>query len=258
MVSLPHQMDRCEVCGHKTLKIDLVRTNVDFLAAAGSNYFYNSSYNSSFWTVDTAVDAGLISMGPFADQSRVVIGDDNTLTESYGSQTWTGSGVLRSIVAVDASAAVSLVFAADIGPYQQETVPSTTFVFGLCDSDGSNKEQLSSWTVTGNQRAWYTLNIADVPAGKSSAALYFYVSVTAVGKKWWIDRIQLIKNAVSINSEAFVPTAGSAVDRVDTPMMTVRKVCQGCFEKPRVRSEQYNREAEQRTEDPVQVNIQEV
>ena len=257
-MDFPHQMDRCQVCGQRTRKIDLVRTNVDFLAADGSNYFLQSSYASSFWTVDTAVDAGLISMGPFADESRVVIGDDNTTTESFGSQTWTGSGVFRSIVAVDASAAISLVFAADIGPYQQESVPSTAFTFGLCDSDGSNKEQLSSWTVTGNQRAWYTMDIADVPAGKSSAALYFYVSVVAVGKKWWIDRIQLIKDAVSIKSEAFVPTAGSAVDRVDTPMMTVRKVCRECFEKPRLRSEQYNREAEQRTEDPVAVDIQEV
>ena len=257
-MNLPHQSDRCDVCGSRTRKIDLVRTNVDFLAAAGSNYFLYSSYNSSFWTVDTAVDAGLISIGPFADNARIVIGDDNSRTEAYGSQTWTGSGVLRSTTAVDASTWTSLVFAADIGPYQRETSPSTTFTLGLCDSDGSNKEQLSSWTVTGNQRAWYTLNIADVPAGKSAAALYFYVSVVALGKKWWIDRIQLIKDAVSINSEAFVPTAGGSADRVDTPMMTVRKVCRDCFEKPRLRSEQYNREAEQRTEDPVAVDIQEV
>lgn len=249
-------MDRCEVCGRRTRKIDLVRTNVDFMAAGGSNYINNSSYTTDSWAVDTASDAGNISIGSFADHARISISDGNTLTEINGPQTWSGSGTIRTTYSIDVSSWSTFVFSADIGPYHRETSPSTTFSLGICDSDGSNKEELSSWTVNANARAWYTLNVSDIPAGKSASALYFYISATAVGKKWWADRIQLEKNVTKMG--AFVPTTGSSIDRVDTPMMTVRKVCADCFERPRLRSEQVNREAEQRTEDPVSVDIQEV
>ena len=254
--AIARQLDRCDVCGVKIHKHKLVRSNMDFLAAAGSNYLTYSSYSASGWTVDTATSAGVISIGPYADRARVSVSDSNTLTEVLGSQTWLGSGVLRSTAGVDASSWTSLVFAADVGPYQQETSPEITFTIGLCDSDGTNKEEYASRTTKGNLRVWFTVNIADLPAGKSASALYFYISATAVGKNWWADRLQVMKDVVKLGT--FIPTSGSSVDRIDTPMMTVRKVCPDCREPVLSRSERYNRAAELRNEEPIALDIQEV
>jgi len=254
--SIARQLDRCDVCGKKTHKKNLVRTNMDFLAGEANNYLLYSSYNASGWTAVTASDQGTPSIGPYADVARVVVSDDNTATESFGSQTWGGSGTLRSTDAIDASTWTSLVFAVDLGPYHRETSPETTFTLGLCDSDGSNKELQKTVVTSGSLRAWFTINIADLPVSKTSSALYFYVSATAVGKNWWVDRMQVEKNATRPGT--FVPTSGTAVDRVDTPMMTVRKVCANCREPLFKKSERYGRVAEQRTDAPVSVDIQEV
>ena len=254
--AIGRQLDRCDVCGVKIHKQDLVRTNMSFLGVAGSNYLLYSAYNATGWTVDTATDAGAISVGPYADRARVRISDDNTRTEVDGTQTWLGSGVLRSITGIDASAWDSLVFAADIGPYFRETSPETTFTLGLCDSDGTNKELLATYTTAGSIRAWYALDIADVPAGKDDSDLYFYISVTAVGKNWWADRLQVSKDIPRVG--AFIPTSGSSVDRVDTPLMTVRKVCSNCREPLLSKTEQYSKIAEQRTEEPISLDIQEI
>ena len=93
---------------------------------------------------------------------------------------------------------------------------------------------------------------------KSSSALYFYISATAVGKKWWANRLQVIKDATHIRDNAFIPTTGSSVDRVDTPIMTTRKVCDRHREELLSKSERYGRIAEQRSDEPIAVDIQEV
>jgi hypothetical protein len=251
---LPHQLDRCDICGKKTHKIDLVRTNVDFLAAGGYNDVQQSSADAGFTC--SATPAGNISYGNYCDRARVSVGDDNTTSIVHGIRTWDGAGVLRTN-GVIAGSWTSLVFAADVGPYEQETSPEMTFDVGLIDSDGSNKELVRSFTISAGMRIWFTINIADLPASKSSGNFACYIE-TASSNKWWADRLQIIKNATSLHGQAYVPTSGSTIDRIDTPMMTVRKVCKSCFEKPWKRSEQYNRSAEQRTEDPVAVDIQEV
>ena len=255
--AIARQLDRCDICGRKVHKKDLVRTNIDALAVGGSNYLIESSYGTS-WTIATASDAGAISSGPYADVMRVSIDDSNNTTEVFGSQTWSGSGVLRSNTAIDASTWTSLVFVADMGPYDRETSPEISFKIGLCDSDGSNKEQYGLWLVNSSTRAWFTFNIADTPVSKSSNALHFYISATAVGKKWWVDRMQVIKDATHIRDNAFIPTTGAAVDRVDTPIMLTRKVCDRHREELLSKSERYGRIAEQRSDEPIAVDIQEV
>jgi len=255
--AIGYQLDRCDVCGKKVHRRDLVRTQVEFLAAEGSNYLNYSSYNVSGWTIRTAADAGVISIGPYADRARVRVADDNTLTEILGSQTMTGTGALTTDQGIDASSWTSLVFAVDVGPYHRSTSPELTVVLSLCDSDGSsNLETLATFTTKGDMRAWGTIDIADMPASKSSSELYFRVDVTpATGEKWWVDRMQVAKDMVKLGT--FVPTSGASVDRIDTTMMTMRKVCTNCRERILSKTEQRGKIAEIRTEQPVDIMNQE-
>ena len=250
--AIGRQLDRCDVCGVKIHKQDLVRTNMDFLAAAGNNYIQQSSYASG-WLCD-ASDAGTISSGPYADRMRVVISDDNTSTESFGVQTWDGAGTFYGLGA-DVSSWTRFVFSADVGPYDRETSPETTFTIGLIDTDGLNKEVQRTITTSGALRVWFTMDVADIPAGKSASNLRPYIA-TATTNKWWVDRLQLEKDVSRYG--AFIPTTGSSVDRTDTAMMTVRKVCPDCREPLLSKTEQYSKIAEQRTDEPIALDIQEV
>jgi len=254
--AIARQLDRCDVCGKKIHKRDLVLTNVDFLAVGGSNYFTYSSYNSSLWTIDTSSDGGVISIGPYADRARISVSDGNTLTEVQGSKTLTGSGTVRTSSLVDVSSWDSMVFALDVGAYQQNTDVEVAVAIGTCDSDGSNKVQAATFTANPSARAWAYILPTSIT---DSSAAYFYVTGTvSTGDSWWIDRMQLIKNATGLTGNAFIPTAGSTVDRVDTPSMTVRKVCPLHRERLLSRTERYGKNAEQRTDEPVAVDIQEV
>jgi len=250
------QLDRCDVCGRKTHKIDLVRTNVAFLGAAGSNYVKYSSYDSSGWSYGTTVDAGAVSIGPYADRARISVSDDNTSTEVLGSQTWTGAGIVYATGdATDARTWTSMVLAADVGAYQQNTDHKLTVVLGSQDSNGGNKQALSTWTVTGSSRVWVAVTPSDLTYPNNFNA-YIEVTPNTAGQKWWFDRVQLEKNASKMGT--FVPTSGSTIDRTDTAMMSVRKVCSNCLEPLLSKTEQYNRNSEQRTDEPISVDIQEI
>ena len=242
-----HQLDRCDVCGKKVHKRDLVLTQVDFMSPSGNNYIQQSSYASGWFC--TATDAGRISSGPYADRMRIVISDDNTRTESFGTQTWDGAGTFYGLGTI-ATGWTSFVFAADVGPYDRETSPEMTFTLGIIDSDGNNPVVYRTVTTAGSTRAWFTLDIADIPAGKTAAALYPYIATTSTNK-WWVDRIQIEKDVSKMGT--FIPTSGSHVDQVGARSMTMQKVCSHCYEPLLSRTEQFNRRAEQRTDDPVSV-----
>ena len=267
---LGRQLDRCDICGKETHKINLVRTNVDFLSVTGNNYFPYSSYNSSGWTLVTGTDAGTISTGPYADECRIVTDDDNNSTESFGSQTWTvgaGFGVysghvqIKTASAIDISDWTSLVVAYDFGFYDQETsVANLTPAALIYNSDGSGGTSINTrlqWKTGG--RYWGTINISDVASGLDTENAVFHIDLrTHTGsEKVWIDRMQLIKNATSLRNEAFIPTSGSSVDQTDARAMTMRKVCKRCYEPLLSRTEQYNRRPEQRTDEPITVWNQE-
>ena len=83
------QLDRCEVCGNKTHRSNLVRTQVEFLRVKSENYFTYSYYDGSYWVVDTAVDASTISFGTQLDETRLSLADDNTFSTTNGIQTAT-------------------------------------------------------------------------------------------------------------------------------------------------------------------------
>lgn len=266
-MSLPHQLDRCDICGKKMRKIDLVRTNVDFLAAAGQNYFPYSSYNSSIWDIWYGTDADKISIGNFADRARLSISDDNTTSLVGGTQTITAQSGVASYAGYvrirstnwggqDLSSWTSLGISFNYGFHQQDTTPETCVRVWLYDSAGQAHKFIETARQTGDYRVKGVVDMADVNSSLDLTDVLFHVAFVTYGggERIWVDRFQLEKD-VSTNG-TFVPTFGAAVDRVDTRMMTVRKVCENCFERPWKRSDQYNRQPEQRTEDPVAVGIQ--
>jgi hypothetical protein len=277
--AIARQLDRCDICGRKVHKKDLVRTNVDFLAPEATNYFNHSSYNATSW--DTSVwagvtDSGNISTGPYADRSRVVISDDNTRTESFGTQTWTvgnpggpysGVLILRSHV-IDMSSWDSFVVSFDFGFQDQDTSDKKIMVYTLIRDDqsytGGNASgihrRFQGYYSSG--RYWWYSKTADINGIPSNvvdlSSAYFFIGIGTYtgGEKVWVDRMQLEKNASKMG--AFAPTTGASVDRTDSRMMTVRKVCANCREPLLSRSEQHNRKPEKRTDDPISIDLQEV
>jgi hypothetical protein len=250
------QLDRCDICGKKVHKINLVRTNVEFLAPEATNYI-SSSETSSGWLTDGLANAGSISIGPYVDEARLSVGDDNTVTLINGVQTWDGAGSLLSGGAiVNDGVWDTIVFSADIGPYERETEPEINISIGLCDSDGSNKVEFASYKRSSGARMWFAATRAEVvSAGKNPNTVYFYIT-NSNANKWWASRIQVERDATRPGAYAAVTTAG--IDRIDTPMMTMRKVCKSCYEPLLSKTNQYNRESEQRTDEPISVWIQEV
>lgn len=267
---LSRQLDRCDVCGNKTHRKDLVYTQVEFLAAAGSNYFNYSSYDSSWWTLVAGTDAGTISSGPYADRFRIVISDDNTRTESFGTQTWTvgaafsvysGNLQIKSS-AIDISSWTSFTVSFDFGFYDRETdVNNLTAAVLIYNTDGvtggTSVNTRRQWTTSG--RYFGTMDVADVSSALDTSAAVFHLSVRTHGdggEQVWIDRMQLEKDVSKMGT--FVPTSGSSVDRIDTPMMTTRKVCPNCRERILSKTDAYNRQPEMRDEGPVTTAMQEI
>jgi hypothetical protein len=266
--AIGRQLDRCDVCGKKTHKVDLVRTQVEFLAAAGSNYFTYSSYDTNGWTLVTGTSAGTISSGPYADRMRIVVSDGNTSTESFGTQTWTvGAGfsvysgnVQIKSAAVDISSWTSFVVAYDFGFYDRETnVANLTPACLIYNTDGAtggtSVNTRLRWSMGG--RYWGTMSVSDVDSALDTSAAVFHLTVRTHtgGEKVWIDRMQLIKNATRPGT--FVPTSGSTVDRTDTASVTMRKVCPSCRERVLSKTNRYGRGVENRTDDPIAVHNQE-
>ena len=264
--AIGRQLDRCDICGKKVHKKDLVLTNVDFMSPSGSNYFPYSSINAGGWTIGTGTDAGVISTGPYCDRARISISDDNTATEILGSQTITaGAGygdysgyISVNTDALDISAFTSFTMSFDFGFYQQETdvAPVTVFVY-ITNGDGSGTtliRRIIRFKESG--RFWCTANTADLTSTTlNSVKFYIGIGTYTGGEQMWIDRIQLEKDVSKMGT--FIPTSGSSVDQVGTRSMTMQKVCGHCYEPLLSRTEQFNRRAEQRVDEPVTVWNQE-
>ena len=213
MSKLPAKARRawwCQVGGHLVHWEDLRRQYREWCEPVGSNYLLYSSYNSSFWTCG-ATDAGEISMGPFGGfYSQISNSQPTTLTETGGSQTWTGTGTLRSTTAVDGSAWTSFVFKCVVGPYHNPAAsPAYDCSIGICDSAGvviSTEKTITA--ETGMRELWFTKNISDIAA---PSTLYFFITVTpASGEKWFADMFRLEKNQTQPLN--FLQTTGASID----------------------------------------------
>ena len=122
--ALAMQLDRCDVRGDKYHRADLVRTQVEFLDMAAENYFEESSYDGTFWVVDTAADTSTVSCGNRCDNVRTTLDSDNDISYINGVQTWTGDGVFRSETEIGAFTSTDdITFSAQAGPHEQNETP---------------------------------------------------------------------------------------------------------------------------------------
>ena len=238
------QLDRCQVCGDKYHREDLVRTQVDTMIAESENYFNYSSYDGTYWVCD-AVDEGLIAYGNHEDEARTTLSDDNVITVLNGVQCWSGNGTMRTAVVSQSLTPTDYVtFSAQVGANDDSTTPSMSVSLGVCDATGASTEEVLLWTFKGMRRVFFTelaSTLQDYGLG-TGTGLFFYISVENEGE-WWVDEIQL---EVGSNSTArpgvFLPTTGAvAVVASDTPTTTTRVVCPSCFELVFKKSEKYGR-----------------
>lgn len=254
------QLDRCDVCGNKMHREKLVRTQVEFLDVASENYFSYSSYDGTYWVVDTASDAGSISYGNRCDNARLTLSDALAFTYVNGVQTWTGNGVMRmATIAPAITAGSTVVFSAQVGPYEQNTSPDMTVALGVCNSDGSVKQVVKSYSINTATRVWFAESnqtLIDYGLG-SGLQNYFYIQVTNDGN-WWIDELQLEVNPDNSVPGPFVRTTGTVVaNSSDRSLITSRKVCGECFEGVLSKSEKYGKTDEIPTALPVDTYTQE-
>lgn len=224
---IQRMLDRCEVCGRKTHRKDLVLQSQEQVDMQGENRFPYSSYNTSGWDC-TSADSGQTSYGTGVAMYMNTPGLSSTTIEQPellgGVQTWDGAGVMLSTVPVDASSADTICVSAQVGVKQGDS-STLTVVMGLCDSGGSTLEPMRTWAFTGtHKRVWFTANVADITT--TSTAIYVYFSVACTGK-WWIDEMQFELDATKPGT--FVETTGAAKAVVaDTRIYAGKKVCKRC------------------------------
>jgi hypothetical protein len=284
--AIHRQLDRCDLCGKKIHKKDLVYTNVRYNRPQGMNYFTYSRYNSALWSMTNLTATGSYDgFGPNDHGNRVKVGHGaaygsyETTTEQGGAPTFTfdetsesGEGKVYTSSAVDCSTWTSLVFGLYIGPYHDNRVGSDydsavetstmTVAIGVGASSGVKTQTLRTVTgVKSGRHVWAKLNLADLNAAITDSTVYFWVSITfsptPTGDfKIWFDWMQLEKNA-SVPG-AYIETIGSALDyTTEAKLMTVLKVCPDHREQLLSEREQFGR-PRQEVELPIDSDIQEV
>ena len=279
--AIHRQLDRCDLCGRKIHRKDLVRTNVRYNRPEGSNYFTYSRYDSTLWDLTNLTATGSYdAFGPQDHGNRVRVGEGaaygsyEDTTEIGGSPTFTitSPGKLFTKTGFDASAWTSLVVGGHFGIYHDnrdgtgsdddvENIPITVAI-GVGATTGVTTQTLR--TVSGiksGMQVWAKLNLADLNAAISSADVFFWATITLdstpVGNyKVWFDWMQCQKDLT--RPGAYISTAGAALDYTsEQKLMTVIKVCPEHRDRLLLESEQWGRPRKE-VEDPVPSDMQEV
>jgi hypothetical protein len=248
------QLDRCDVCGDKYHRRDLVRTQVEWLYPAHENYFTQSRYDGTLWVCD-ATDVSTISYGNRCDRARIRVSDANVLSYVNGVQTWSGNGTFRCTSAPVASwsSTTNVIFSCHVGPWERSTTPSLTIAVGDCDTSGGNKTAKATFTTSSAMKVWFTWTGAAANAGQGC----YYIDVTNAGY-WWIDELQLEADATRTTPGVYVQTSGAiSVATADQPSISTRIVCPSCFETVQKKSTKYGTTDESPIDGPVDDYVQE-
>jgi hypothetical protein len=254
--AIHRQLDRCDICGKKIHRKDLVRTQARYNRPQGNNYFQYSSYDGTFWAIAANCTAHSEDMGfgPDAEDCRAKISSSNTLTEIKGAKTFllTTSGepaIIYTTESTDISAFTSFVFGIYVGQYHANEDPAVlTVEIGNCTSGASTLYELLETTTRSGKHVWTSVNIADLDSNVDTSATYWYVRASATSSEnfyFWIDWMQLEKDAS--RPGAFISTNGAAIDyTTDSKRLTTVKVCNRC-------KEQLTRESQKRGRPRVEV-----
>jgi hypothetical protein len=285
--AIHRQLDRCDLCGKKIHRKDLVYTNVRYNRPQGNNYFTYSRYNSSLWSIASLVATGNYDgFGPNDHGNRVKVGHGaaygsyETTTEHGGAPTFALSGItnishssrLYTSSAIDCSTWDSLVFGLYVGPYHDNRSGSSydsdvftsdmAVAIGVGESSGSLTQTLRTvYDVRSGRHVWAKLDMEDLDSAITSSSVYFCVSVKmdpipTSTFKIWFDWMQLEKDATVPG--AYIETSGSALDyTTEKKLMTVIKVCPDHREQLLSEREQFGR-PRQEVELPIDSDIQEV
>ena len=203
------QIEKCDECGREVPRASLSRRLREWGYYDGKNFLPWSSYNADYWTCD-ATDMGDVSMGLYADYYRPTI-TEGTTTPARGSQTWRGSGIYRTTVALDVSSFTHILFGIHLGARHSCAFKTFAASAGLCDSDGNNTHNLSTLTIPDQRRIWFSIATADLPSNLSASALCFYVDVSCedAAQDWWADGA-FVEDAVGPTANN-PRTSGSAI-----------------------------------------------
>lgn len=249
--AIHRQLDRCDMCGKKIHRKDLVRTQVRYNRPAGNNYFLYSYFDGSFWQIAANCTAHEedMGLGPDSEDCRAKISSSNTLTEIKGAKTFLlspsgESAIIYTTTPTDISSYTSFVFGVYVGQYHANASPAIlTVEIGNCDASASNTFPLKSVTTSSGRHVWSYATIADLDLSVVRTAAYFYVKVSATSSEnyyFWIDWMQLEKDVT--RPGAFISTSGASTSySTDAKVMTAAKVCGRCKEKLTRESQKYGR-----------------
>lgn len=279
--AIHRQLDRCDICGRKVHKKDLVRTNVRYNRPEGSNYFTYSRYDSTLWGLTNLTATGNYDcFGPNDHGNRVRVGEGasygsyETTTEVGGapSFTITSPGKVYTKTGFDASAWTSLVVGGYFGIFHDNRVGAAydaakeniaaTVAIGVGATSGATTQTLRTVSnVRSGHHVWATVNVSDLNPAITNSSVYFWATITLDSTptgtyKVWFDWLQCEKDAT--RPGAYISTAGSALDySTEQKLMTVVKVCPEHRERLLLESEQFGRPRKE-VEHPIPSDIQEV
>lgn len=265
--AIHHILDRCDVCGKKLHRKDLVRTQVRYNRPSGNNYFLNSYYDGTFWTIaaNCTTHSEDMGLGPDSEDCRAKISESNTLTEIKGAKTFllspTGeTAIIYTASPTNISSFTRFVFSVYAGQYHANEDPAVlTVAIGNCDSSASTLYELKEVTTRSGRHIWVAADVADLDSNVDTSATYWYISFRATSDEnyyFWVDWMQLEKNAT--RPGAFIRTSGAAVDHTtEAKIMTSAKVCSRCREKLTLEGEKYGKHRRE-VEPPIEDDFQEV
>lgn len=208
---------------------DLVWVKRKWEQPAAQNLLAYSDYSPLGWTVTGSDDAGLISIGPYADRNMVQWGTCGNYYNSYwqvasynGVQTWTYTSPSVAVAStVDVAAHPDpFCFAVEVGP--NHASGGYPFTVTLTAEDGSSTTLASAtYGLTEHTKLWL-----GIPTKPSDNQLVLKIGVTYEGSGtlyWWFCNAQL-ESGVLVPGH-YVKTSGAAITyAVPTQLRGIAKV----------------------------------
>lgn len=214
-------------CGRYVPWDDLRIATIPYLQPPAQNRFAFSRYRSPYWTC-LATDAGRISEGPFLHEYSIIYDDNNVASETGGSQTWRGHGVLFTTEGIDCSSANELVVAAEVGPYQGNEHASLLVRLEVSSYDPPTLALLREVTINCQTRIWAHIRAwPDGPLPNFNSVRFHFAVTPVANNAWFVDRLQL---------EFDVKTPGHYLETTGVPQVydrptrltTTARTCSEC------------------------------
>jgi hypothetical protein len=209
----PERIDFCQSTNVPVPVRKLVWSKRKYMLPQANNHLLYSEYNTSAYN-STADDAGLISIGRYADNA--VVHRDMAGAASYtGVQTWSGSGTIALDAPVTSTGWTAACFSVTVGPYHRETSPGGTVTISILNGVDDSVIAAKSFSFLGPRTIY-------VGTAVSNASLNVSVAVTAAGK-WYVERMSLERDVLVPG--VFAPTAGQSVNRsADVPTFCISMI----------------------------------